>query len=180
MLLRGYVEVREALETLQPVRALAAPTPRRERLAALADGADLDAALAGLVATHTGAPLAVSELLRQRPRWVELCADPSLVENVVEELLRVAPPVPLLERADLRLDIAAANRDERMFRSPNRIEPRRRRARAHLSFGAGPHACPGADVARAQARALLEELTRRFPGLRLVDEVSPVALVRVR
>ena len=87
-----YEQVRTALETLPPVCPLSAPEPAREGFE-LRDGDDLDAVLAGLVATHGGAPLGVSELLRQRPRWVELCNDPSLIANVVEELLRVKPPV---------------------------------------------------------------------------------------
>jgi cytochrome P450 len=97
----------------------------------------------------------------------------------VEELFRVRPPVPTVERAGLTLDIAAANRDPEMFRSPNRIEPLHRRASRHLSFGAGPHACPGRAQATAEAIALLHELTRRYPGLRLVDEVAPHPVVDV-
>ena len=79
----------------------------------------------------------------------------------------------------MTLDIAAANRDESVFRSPNRIEPLRRRASRHLSFGAGAHACPGAEQARREAKALLEELTRRYPELRLADETAARASVIV-
>jgi hypothetical protein len=45
---------------------------------------------------------------------------------------------------------------------------RRANAKAHLSFGSGPHLCLGAPLARLETRVVFEELTRRLPSLRIV------------
>jgi cytochrome P450 len=127
----------------------------------------------------------LKELLRQPGRWQELCAEPSLIPNAVEELLRVAPPVFTWRRrttcpvkvGDVDLDAGAnilmllgsANRDEAVFAHGEQIDLQRENSRAHLSFGHGIHFCLGASLARLEARIVLEELTARFPGMRLVE-----------
>jgi hypothetical protein len=127
----------------------------------------------------------LKELLRHPGRWQELCADPELIPNAVEELLRVAPPVFTWRRrttcpvrvGDVELDAGAnllmllgsANRDEAVFEHGEQIDLRRENSRAHLSFGHGIHFCLGASLARLEARIVLEELTTRFPGMRLVE-----------
>ncbi|MDH6127738.1 cytochrome P450 [Kitasatospora sp. GP82] len=40
----------------------------------------------------------------------------------------------------------------------------------HLSFGHGPHVCPGAPLARLEAATALRALFERFPGIRLAVE----------
>ncbi|WP_030911206.1 hypothetical protein [Streptosporangium amethystogenes] len=74
------------------------------------------------------------------------------VEELLDETLRDDPPVRTLRRrapGDGRavvLDIAAANRDPR--------------ALSHLTFGAGPRACPGRRVALALAAGTVEAVAR--------------------
>jgi cytochrome P450 len=70
--------------------------------------------------------------------------------------------------ARLLLLIGAANHDPDVFPDPDVIDIRRSNAKAHLSFGSGPHLCLGAPLARLEARVVLEELTRRLPSLRIV------------
>jgi cytochrome P450 len=55
-----------------------------------------------------------------------------------------------------------------VFEDPERFDVRRANARDHISFGHGAHFCLGAPLARLEARVVLEELTSRFPALRLV------------
>ncbi|MEU2282414.1 cytochrome P450 [Streptomyces sp. NPDC013178] len=106
--------------------------------------------------------------------------DADFADAYVEEILRYEPPVHVTSRwaADdtdllgaavprgtrLTLVLAAANRDPRRFTAPDRFVPGRR-APQPLSFGAGPHYCLGAPLARLEARIALPRLLRRFPDL---------------
>ncbi|MEW2619431.1 cytochrome P450 [Streptomyces sp. NPDC048106] len=100
----------------------------------------------------------------------------------VEELLRWHPPVLTFRRTAARdtelagrripagdkvvVFHAAANRDERVFADPDRLDLARS-PNPHVSFGDGPHVCLGAHFARLQLRLLYEEVPRALPGLRL-------------
>ena len=109
--------------------------------------------------------------------------EPGLVERAIEELLRFAGPVEMstvrYAREDIEIAgcliprgsqvfgiIASANRDERCFPEPNRIDFDRDPNR-HLTFGEGGHYCVGAALARMEGRVAITDLLRRFPTLRL-------------
>jgi cytochrome P450 len=125
-------------------------------------------------------------LLGQRDAWDAICADPALIANAVEEVLRFDSSVIHWRRkttsavtlsgvdvpaeANLLVCIGAANRDPAVFRDPDAFDIRRPNARDHLSFGGGAHLCLGAPLARLEARVVLEELTAAWPGLRLVED----------
>jgi hypothetical protein len=127
----------------------------------------------------------IKELLTQRERWEELCADPSLAPAAVEEMLRVATPVFAWKRlvkqaarvGDVELEpgdrvllvLGSANHDEAVFEEPEAIDLHRPNARNHLAFGLGIHFCLGAPLARLEGQVVLEELAARFPDLRLVE-----------
>ncbi|HLZ70030.1 MAG TPA: cytochrome P450 [Dehalococcoidia bacterium] len=123
--------------------------------------------------------------LERRVIWEELCAEPALIPNAVEEVLRYDPSVVIWRRkmraasrirgvdvpadANLLLLVGSANRDEEVFEDPDVLDIRRANAREHLAFGLGNHLCLGAPLARLEARVVFEELARRRPGLRLVS-----------
>jgi cytochrome P450 len=114
-----------------------------------------------------------------------LTADPAKIVVAVEELLRLRPPffgffrrttrpVVVSETAipagqDVYVGWAAANRDPKVFESPDEFRLDRSTNR-HMSFGFGIHTCPGASLARMELRVVLEEVLRRLPGLRLGPE----------
>ncbi|GAA2268276.1 cytochrome P450 [Streptomyces atrovirens] len=114
--------------------------------------------------------------------------DADFADAYVEEILRYEPPVHVTSRwatrdtellgtavprgTRLTLILAAANRDPRRFTAPDRFDPARGGAPGPLSFGAGPHYCLGAPLARLEARIALPRLLRRFP--RLTAAASPV------
>jgi cytochrome P450 family 150 subfamily A5 len=111
--------------------------------------------------------------------------DRSRIPNFVEEMLRFEGPV----KGDFRLarvattiggvDIpagttvmvlnSAANRDARKFERPNEFDPDRAGARQHLTFGHGVHVCPGAPLARTEARISLERLLDRMSDIRITE-----------
>ncbi len=113
--------------------------------------------------------------------------------NAIEEVLRFSPPVMQFCRtatADVEIrgvtipkgdkvymSYLSANRDEEVFDDPNRFDIARPNASSHLAFGAGPHFCLGASVARAQLRCLLRELYSRLPDIALAEPYTPMGSV---
>lgn len=109
----------------------------------------------------------------------ELVADPALIPNAVEELLRLEPPAPHVARYVTRdveyyghrvpagsvmmFLVGAANRDHRQFAPDGDVFDIHRRARTHIAFGVGAHYCLGAALARLEGRVALEEILARFP-----------------
>lgn len=125
-------------------------------------------------------------LLSDRAAWEELCANPDLVPNAVEECLRLGGSIVAWRRlvtadtqvggvdlpkgAKLLLVMASANHDERRFEDPDTLDLHRENAVDHLSFGYGAHQCMGKNIARMELRIFLEEFTRRLPHLELVPD----------
>jgi cytochrome P450 len=127
-------------------------------------------------------------LLRRPDQLAALRAEPDLIANAVEELLRYDSPVQFSRRitlVDLEVGgqqiparsfvftcLGAANRDPAHFGpDAETLDLHRRDAPHHLSFGGGIHHCLGAVLARAEARAAIGSLAARLPGLTLdVDE----------
>jgi cytochrome P450 len=107
-----------------------------------------------------------------------LVAEPQLVPNAVEELLRYEAPSPVQARFTTRpvelhgveisdgskvlLLTGSAGRDERQYPDAHCFDVRREFS-THLSFGYGVHFCLGAALARLESRIALEETLRRFP-----------------
>jgi cytochrome P450 len=126
------------------------------------------------------------QLLGERPDLQQLVRDDrGRIANFVEETLRIESPV----KGDFRLARVpahvggvevpagttlmvcngAANRDPRKFADPDEFDPNRTNARQHLAFGFGAHTCPGAPLARAEARVSLERLLDRTADIRISD-----------
>jgi cytochrome P450 len=142
-------------------------------------------AVAGNETLRNGLPGGLIALLQHPEQLAALRADPSLLPGAVDEMLRWWTPVMVFRRtattdvelsgADIRagdkvvVSFTSANRDERVFDEPDRFDVRRS-PNPHLSFGHGPHFCLGAQLARAQMRALFAELLRRTSSLELAGE----------
>ena len=123
---------------------------------------------------------------RHPDQWGEVVADPSLVPNAVEEILRYWPPSQYQGRFSLQdvtlhgvtlpaghpvlLITGAATRDERAFDDPDRFDIHRPPGLA-IGFGHGIHSCLGAALARLECRIAVAELARRWPRYR-VDEAG--------
>jgi len=111
-------------------------------------------------------------VLASRPdEQARLAADPALVPSAVEEMLRYLSPAPEMDRlvagraegcpADRHVVVSfvSANYDDTIFSKPEVIDLGRS-SNPHLAFGAGPHFCLGANLARLEARLLIEEVLR--------------------
>jgi cytochrome P450 len=122
-------------------------------------------------------------LLRHPTQREALRSQPDLATQAVEELLRYDGPVetttPRYARADLEIagtriargdlvlgSLASANRDERQFVDPDRLDLERSPNR-HLTFGEGVHYCVGAALARMEGRVAFNALLRHFPNMKL-------------
>jgi cytochrome P450/ferredoxin-NADP reductase len=146
--------------------------------------------MAGIVAAHettaNAAANAIKLLLENRAVWKQLCADPALIPNAVEECLRHNGSVAAWRRiatrdanvggvdisagAKLLIVMASANHDPRQFEDPATVDIRRETASEHLTFGYGSHQCMGKNLARMELQIFLEELTRRLPHLELAEQ----------
>lgn len=124
-------------------------------------------------------------LLTYREQWEKLVADPSLVANAVEEMLRWDPPVtmsgritqedreiagcPIPHGQSLAVALGSANYDPAVHRDPWKFDIARDDAH-HVSFGGGRRYCLGSSLARLEATIGIGTLARRFPSLRLAEQ----------
>ncbi|HEX4788725.1 MAG TPA: cytochrome P450 [Actinospica sp.] len=131
----------------------------------------------------------VTLLNNDRALWEQLIGRPDLLPAAVDELLRhsmagngllrqavedVELPSGTVRRGDaVVLSLEAAAFDEQVYPDPESVlfdrEPP-----AQIAFGAGPHYCLGAHLAKAELRIGLGTLLERLPGLRL--EADPASL----
>jgi cytochrome P450 len=123
-------------------------------------------------------------MLRDPAQLALVCDDPSLLDNAIEESVRLEPAAAVVDRYATRdvelagarisggdlvtVSLAGANRDPAVFTDPDSFDVRRPNARQHLAFAHGPHFCVGADLARLEVRVALRGLLE-LPGLCLDD-----------
>jgi cytochrome P450 len=137
--------------------------------------------IAGTTTTRRAIASSVLMLLRHPAQRAAIEHDPALVPALVEESIRLHPPEHLLARvaarevevggvrvpagAQVRLCMAAANRDPAHFERPSELLLGRA-PNPHLSFGGGIHRCVGAGLARVEAEAAIRALLRLAPRFR--------------
>ncbi|MER7920120.1 MULTISPECIES: cytochrome P450 [unclassified Streptomyces] len=131
-------------------------------------------------------------LLLTRPELAErLRREPEIRPKAIDELLRYIPhrnAVGLsriaLEDVEIRgvrvragdavyVSYLAANRDPEVFPDPEEIDFSRC-PNPHVSFGFGPHYCPGGQLARLESELLVDALLDRIPNLQLAVPAEEV------
>ncbi len=130
----------------------------------------------------------VYALLTHPAELAKLKADYSIVNQVVEEILRYDGPVditarvtpremeaggcPMRARQSVITLLRASNHDPDVFENPDAFDVSRKPG-PHIAFGGGSHICIGAPLARIEAQAALVKLFQRFPNLRLAGAEKP-------
>jgi cytochrome P450 len=130
-------------------------------------------------------------LLAQDPDLAQrLRSEPDLIPRFVEEALRLEPPFKFHYRVirrdcelggyalhpgdRLMLLWAAANRDPAIFPCPDELQLDRKHPKHHLSFGRGAHFCIGEQLARLEARVMIEEILAATARFELDSNAPPV------
>ena len=124
-------------------------------------------------------------LLPRRDVWAEICADPSLIPNAIEEVMRFNSSQigwRRLTTVDTKvgdfdvpagtpifMNFAGANRQPDIFDAPDDFDIHRPNAAHNISFGKGVHYCLGARFAKYETQVMTEMLAERIPSLRLVE-----------
>ena len=135
--------------------------------------------VAGNETTRNLIALGTLALLDHPDQFAMLRADPSLLPGAVEEMLRFTSPVTHMARqatedVEIRGQLikagdtvvmlyGSANRDEEIFGPTGETFDITRNPNPHIAFGAGEHACLGAQLARLEARVMFEVLLSTLP-----------------
>ena len=133
--------------------------------------------------TISGSIFALNRFPEQYDR---LRADPSLIPSMVSETIRWQTPLAHMSRTATRdfefrgktiregdrvvMWYVSGNRDEEVIERPYDYIIDRPRPRQHLSFGFGIHRCVGNRLAELQLTIVWEEIMKRFPEVRLLEE----------
>jgi len=131
-------------------------------------------------------------LLHHPQVMFEIRSDINLLPQVIEESLRLDAPeqtawrtttmdveiggIKMPKDAEVRLCLAAANRDPKHYLTPECLILGRN-PKDHLAFGLGHHFCLGAMLARLEARVALEAILTRFATLRAVQKINKVRYI---
>lgn len=132
-------------------------------------------------------------LIENKDVWHQLKADPERhMKTFVEEVVRLESPVQSLMRfvaqdveiggvtipggAMVNVRFAAANRDERAFECPDKLDLERPRAGAHMGFGSGVHHCLGAPLARRELVWGFTAVVDRFEDMWFADGANDFAV----
>lgn len=144
---------------------------------------------AGLGTVTATSSNAVLRLLRHPDQLALLRQDPALLNVAIEECMRVdclgnfrhryvvqervIDGTPIYPGMVAHLSLGAANYDPAKFPDPTRFDITRD-PRDILTFGFGPHLCPGNNLARMATRAIVGRLIFGFPALRLAEPAAPI------
>lgn len=145
----------------------------------------IDYLVPSLDTTISGIANALALFAMYPDQWELLRADPSLLPNAINEVLRYESPLRAFTRkllqpteiADIGIPAgsrvlvlyASANRDEQEWTDPDVFDIRRNATR-HLGFGHGTHACAGQGLARLEMQAMLTALMRQVSRIELAAE----------
>lgn len=132
-------------------------------------------------------------LIENKDVWRQIKADPGrYMKTFVEEVVRLESPVQSLMRfvakdteiggyivpagSMVNVRFAAANRDERFFEEPEKLDLERPKAGAHMGFGSGNHHCLGAPLARRELTWGFTAVVDRFEDMWFAEGKNDFAI----
>lgn len=148
--------------------------------------------VAGNETTRTVTSHGMRLLIEHPQQYEALVADPSRLDDAIEEFLRYSPAVIAFRRTamedvelggqqiskgdKIQMYYAAASADESVFENPDSFDITRNRREdvrnEHRAFGIGQHFCLGSHLARLEMQVIFQEILRRIRNPRLDGEVS--------
>jgi cytochrome P450 len=144
--------------------------------------------LGGFFTTNDAIGSTMLSLIERPELQDQLRQQPGLISKLVEEVLRLEPPVISLFRVCTRdvnvngqrlkqgdavlMHFGGANRDPEAFADPGDLDMARTSNR-HLTFGGGPHRCIGSHLARLNLRVIFEEILSRMQDIRITSGDAP-------
>ncbi|GAA4752929.1 cytochrome P450 [Nocardioides endophyticus] len=145
--------------------------------------------VAGHGTTVDGISNTIHRILVEPGLFAALKADRSTLPNVIDESLRINPPVWNMGRTarkevevrgvsitpgdKVMLTFGAGNYDSEKFADPDVFDPDRPGVHGHLTFGYGRHRCIGETLAKLEIRLVVEHLLDRLPDLELAGPAEP-------
>ena len=127
-------------------------------------------------------------LLRQPGLYDTVYNDRSLVEQFLEESMRLESPTQGLYRSvaadteiagvripagsTVHIRYAAANRDDSIFPNADQVDLARSNTKRHMAFSLGEHHCPGSGLSRLEQKTALNVVLDRLPNLRLTPDTN--------
>ena len=144
---------------------------------------------AGHETTQSTFGMGVHALLKHPEQLAKLKANPGLLPNAIEEILRYcSPAIHFIRTPDRDIEVGgkqvkagqhmvmfypSGNRDESVFTDPDRFDIERTPNR-HIAFGTGPHLCLGMHLARLELKVMFEQFLNRVEEIEMVGEPEKV------
>lgn len=135
----------------------------------------------------------LEELIRDPSQWDDLRANPDLLPNAIEEIIRfVCPFVNMFRTATKDVEMhgktikagqmiglmyPTANREAKYFPNPHKFDIRRDFVTKHIAFGYGSHFCLGSNLARLEMKAALEETFKKIERFEFKPGTHPTQIV---
>jgi len=142
--------------------------------------------VAGNETTTSSIAEGVLLMIQYPQQFAKLKANPDLVDNLVEEVLRLSTPtanmwrvatkdteiqgVPVPTGSMVMIKFSSANRDQGVYPEPHTFDVERNNAKTQIAFGYGVHMCVGASLARKEMNVAFRCLLERINQFELIDE----------
>ncbi len=144
--------------------------------------------VAGNETTTSSIAEAVLLWIQYPDQFAKLKANPDLVDNLVEEVLRLSTPTanmwrvvtkdteingtPVPAGSMVMIKFSSANRDAAVYPDPHTFDLERENVKTQIAFGYGVHMCVGASLARKEMNVAFRCLLERIEKFELLEDLE--------